>query len=248
MPNWNVAAAQYASRAGDIDANIAHHLTFIRQAATLEVDLIVFPQLSITGYELEVTPELAMLANDPRLQQFADAARDYDMTVIIGIPLRVDQSQHNAAMTFLPDGTRLTYAKRHLLDQEPRFFVPGAHGGPIFGAQQRNVGMAVCADISIEEFARDVADGGADLYVVTALLPQNIYHDNCAHLARWSSELKMSVLMSNHAIPTGGHLSDGGSAFWDAEGNQVIHAGSGEALMIARQNAGGWQGEIHPLG
>ncbi|MBP2167029.1 putative amidohydrolase [Erwinia toletana] len=247
MPLWSVAAAQYASRARDIDANISHHLRWIEHAAAQGVDLLLFPELSLTGYELEAAPELAMSPNDPRLELLASAARNHHMTVIVGLPLRMDHAQHIAAMSFLPDGTRLSYAKRQLHGSEQAFFAPG-HGGPLFGVPTRNVALAVCADIAVEQFAREAAEGGADLYAAGALLSEQSYDNDCQLLARWATAYNMSVLLANHATPGGGYQCNGGSAFWDANGKQVIRAGDGELLMIARRNAGGWQAEVHPLG
>ncbi|MFS2225540.1 carbon-nitrogen hydrolase family protein [Pantoea sp. B65] len=247
MTLWSVAAAQYASRARDIDGNISHHITYIRQAATLSVDLLLFPELSLTGYELDAAPELSLLPEDPRLDLLAAAACEHHMTVIVGMPLRVAEAQHIAAMSFLPDGTRLTYAKRQLHGHEKTFFQAG-HGGPLFGVPTRNVALAVCADIVIEQFAREASESGADLYAAGVLISEQGYSDDCVYLARWAMDYRMAVLMANHATPSGGYHSTGGSALWDADGNQVICCGDGELLMIARRSAGGWQGEVHPLG
>ncbi|WP_426818035.1 carbon-nitrogen hydrolase family protein [Winslowiella sp. 2C04] len=247
MLPWSVAAAQYASRSRDIDGNISHHLSFIQQASRQQIDLLLFPELSLSGYELEVGPQLALSLNDARLDQFAEAAHQHQMNIIVGMPLRVDHHYHIGAVTFLPDGTRFAYAKRHLLGSESQFFQPG-RGGPVFGTPTRNVAIAVCADIVIEQFARDAAECGADLYAASVLVSEKTYDSDCHSLSRWSADYRMAVLMANHAKPTGGYESNGGSAFWDAEGNKVICSGSGELLMVVRRTPQGWQGEIHPLG
>ena len=247
MPPWSVAAAQYASRSGDINGNISHHLSFIQQAGRHDIDLLLFPELSLTGYELEAGPQLALSLDDARLDRIAEAALQQQMSIIVGMPLRVDHRYHIAAVTFLPDGTRFAYAKRRLHGSENQFFQPG-HGGPLFGTSTRNVAIAVCADIVMEQFAREAAESGADLYAASVLLSDQGYDKDCQYLARWAADYRMAVLMANHAQPTGGYLSSGGSALWDAEGNNVIRSGSGELLMVARRTDQGWQGEIHPLG
>lgn len=50
MPAWNIAAAQYGVQPGNLRANISHHLDFIHHAAAEQIDLLVFPELSLTGY------------------------------------------------------------------------------------------------------------------------------------------------------------------------------------------------------
>lgn len=49
MSRWNIAAAQYAPRHSCVDEHVKHHLHFIAEAAWHGCDLIVFPELSLTG-------------------------------------------------------------------------------------------------------------------------------------------------------------------------------------------------------
>lgn len=247
MSHWSVAAAQYASLARDIDGNISHHLSFIQLAAAQQVDLLLFPELSLTGYELAWGNQLALTLNDSRLDVFAEAAQRHQMTIIVGAPLCVVDASFISAATFMPDGTRFAYAKREMHGDESTFYQPG-HGGPVFGVPPRNVALAVCADIAVEKFAREASELGADLYAASVLISEQGYREDAMLLSRWAADYQMPVLMANHATPTGGYHSTGGSAFWDASGELVINSGEGENLMIARRVDGGWQGENHPLG
>jgi len=246
MSVWSIAAAQSGSRAGDIAWNIKRHLEFVEQAALHQVDLLMFPELSITGYELALASELAMPQDDTRLNVFAEAAIKFKMSIITGLPLQDGEHTRLSAMAFLPDGTRLTYFKRHLVEAEKPFFKAG-QSVPLFGYQHHHVAMAVCADISVEEYARDAARRGANLYATSVLLSENGYHKDCDYLARWSREYQMAVLMANHALPTGGFQSAGKSAIWDEKGRQVVTGSEGEQLIIARRKGHDWQGEVHSL-
>lgn len=246
MSGWNIAAAQSGSRAGNITWNIEHHLAFIRQAAELNVDLLVFPELSLTGYELPLMAELAMAADDPRLQVFADAAQQYGMSICVGLPLKNQQDVMLSAATFLADGTRFAYSKRNLFGDERQIFSQGSPV-PMFGQPQQNVVLAICADISVEQFARDAAQQGADLYATSVLVSEKGYEADCALLARWSETYQMAVLMANHAWPTGAYVSAGKSAFWSPDGQQVVRGGEGEQLIIARRRGSQWHGEVHAL-
>jgi predicted amidohydrolase len=58
MSVWSIAAAQSGSRPGDITWNISRHLEFILQAASHHIDLLIFPELSLAGYELSLVPTL----------------------------------------------------------------------------------------------------------------------------------------------------------------------------------------------
>ncbi|WP_455813010.1 carbon-nitrogen hydrolase family protein [Pseudomonas graminis] len=246
MSSWTIAAAQSGSRPGDIAWNIQHHLEFIQQAALLHVDLLMFPELSLTGYELPLMEELALPLDDERLQPFARTAQQHQMGISIGLPLHIDDNVHLSALTFLPDGTRIAYSKRHLYGQEKEIFAAGSTV-PMFGYQRHQVALAICADISVEAFARDASVRGADLYATSVLVSEQGYETDCNYLARWSRDYQMAVVMANHAWPTGGFQCAGKSAFWDQTGRQVIRGGEGEQLIIARRNGNHWQGETHSL-
>ena len=246
MSVWSVAAAQSGSRPGDVEWNILHHLDFINQAAEQHVELIIFPELSITGYELALASELAMNIDDPRLDVLAEAAVKHKMGIVTGLPLRYEDEIRLSAITFLPDGTRLAYCKQNLVGDERLFFKAG-QGVPLFGYQHHHVALAICADINIEEYARDAAQRGASLYASSVLFSENGYQKDCDRLARWAGKYNMAVIMANHALPTGGYQSAGKSAFWNEAGEQIIQSGSGEQLLIVRRTGNDWQGEVHSL-
>lgn len=246
MSVWSVAAAQSGSRAGDVEWNIVHHLDFVHQAAEQHVDLLIFPELSITGYELALASELAMAIDDARLSVFADAAHQHSMGIVIGLPLKDEKDIRLSALTFLPDGTRLAYSKRNLVTQEQPFFKAG-QSVPLFGFNQHYVALGICADIGVEEYACDAAQRGANLYAASVLLSDNGYIKDCEYLARWSREYDLPVMMANHALPTGGYHSAGKSTMWDGSGRRVVQGGSGEQLVIARRKGNDWQGEVYSL-
>lgn len=246
MPHWSVAAAQSGSRPGDIAWNIQHHLDFIHLAARHHVDLLVFSELSLTGYTLPQIAELALSLDDPRLEVFVQAAAEYQMQICIGLPLENDCDVRLSAVTFMPDGTRLAYSKRNLFGEENQIFEKGV-ASPMFGRRHHHVVLAICADISIEMFAEDASRQGADLYATSVLVSEEGYEKECEYLSRWSQQFTIAVLMANHAWPSGGYIAAGKSAFWAPGGCQVAQGGSGEQLTVARRSGNHWQGEVHPL-
>ena len=142
MSQWTIAAAQSGSRPGDLSWNIQHHLDFVEQAATQGVDLLMFPELSLTGYELPLVADLALSVDDALLHPFAVAAQEHQMGISIGLPLKADDNVRLSALTFLPDGTRIAYSKRNLFGPEKEIFTPG-NTVPIFGYQHHQVAMAI---------------------------------------------------------------------------------------------------------
>lgn len=132
MPRLIIAAAQYHAVAADIERNLNHHLRFIRQAAAQHVQLLIFPELSLTGYELNAASRLALTLDDPRLQPLADAAKQQQMTLVVGAPLNDGTELFIGALTFRPTATEMptpnnicTVRKRDILSRQWRRTVDG---------------------------------------------------------------------------------------------------------------------------
>lgn len=128
MPCFTLAAAQYPAAAANIACNLERHLEFVAQAAERQVQLLVFPELSLSGYELADAAELALTLGDPRLQPLAAAAQSHQMTIIVGAPLRSGQALHIAALIFPPNGAVAAYTKQHLHGAEQQRFWRHAAG------------------------------------------------------------------------------------------------------------------------
>ncbi|MGH8425559.1 MAG: nitrilase-related carbon-nitrogen hydrolase, partial [Pseudomonas fluorescens] len=79
-----IAAAQSISIAGDLAANIVWHQRFMQLAAEQGVQLLVFPELSLTGYERGLAAELAIAPDAQVLQSLRDFAREVGVTTVVG--------------------------------------------------------------------------------------------------------------------------------------------------------------------
>lgn len=88
MSDFKIAAAQVTSVRGDIDRNIATHATAIGATAERGVSVLMFPELSLTGYEPDLATELAITVLDSRLVPLAKLAGQHQVEVIVGAPLR----------------------------------------------------------------------------------------------------------------------------------------------------------------
>ncbi len=82
-----IAAAQSPSIAGDIDANVRIHLRFIEAAQAEGVELLLFPELSLCGYELPLLGDCRLTPDDARLAPLRTAAMATGMRIIAGAPL-----------------------------------------------------------------------------------------------------------------------------------------------------------------
>jgi len=77
-----IGLAQIYPKLGDLRHNLAKHLEFIQQARAQQVDLLIFPELSMTGYQVQdLVPEVALTATaaDPIFAELLAASRDIDI-------------------------------------------------------------------------------------------------------------------------------------------------------------------------
>ena len=82
MRNLRVALAQIAPKLGDTAANLTLHLDTIEASRRDGADLVVFPELSLTGYLLkDQVPEVASSLESPEIQRLAKASRSVDVLV-----------------------------------------------------------------------------------------------------------------------------------------------------------------------
>lgn len=246
MTSLTIAAAQSISIAGDLAANIAWHQRFIQVAAEQGVQLLVFPELSLTGYERGLAAEMAIKPDAPVLQPLRDFARDVGVTAVVGMPIRLsdDSPVLIGALVLGADGALGVYSKQHLHDGEELAFAPGT-GGCALQIGAETVALAVCADFSHASHALAAAALGADLYAAGVLITENGYAPDTAILQGYAGAHSMAVLMANHGGATGGWESAGRSAIWSAGGSLVIAApGTGNLLVVARRVAQGWSGQI----
>ncbi|MBV7565600.1 carbon-nitrogen hydrolase family protein [Pseudomonas sp. PDM27] len=241
-----IAAAQSISIAGDLAGNIARHQRFIAAAAEQGVQLLVFPELSLTGYERGLAAELAIVPDAAILQPLRDVARAVGVTAVVGMPIRLpdNPSVLIGALVLGAGGSLGVYSKQHLHPGEEVAFAPGAGGEPLTIGTD-TIALAVCADFSHASHAAAAACQGAGVYAAGVLITENGYVADTALLQGYAAEHSMVVLMANHGGATGGWASAGRSAIWASDGLLIAAAsGTGSQMVVARRNSEGWSGEV----
>lgn len=258
MPNWavrrteyaqglrhmRIAAAQTTSQPGDVAANVQTHLRFAAAAAAQQVQVLVFPELSLTGYEL---PELVqhMLTPDAApLQALRAAARQYGMVLVVGAPAapaRVGGKPAIGAWVLEPNGGCHVYRKRHLHPPEAAYASAGGEDAQLHTWGDLPMALAICADIATPAHAAAASAAGAQLYLAGVLISAAGYAADAALACQHAKTHGLGVLLANHGAPSGGYASAGRSAFWAPDGTLAGEApGTGDWLLLAQQGAAGW--------
>ncbi|PHP68673.1 nitrilase [Zhengella mangrovi] len=150
-PRMKVGAAQFASVIGDVDANIDRHLHWIAEGRAAGLDLLVLPELSLTGhYGPERLLDVAISRDDPRLMQLAEAAGP--MAVTLGFIEEGPAAQFYNAAAILKDGRMLhlhrkvnvpTYGKL----EEGKHYATGRFVETCELAGHWMAGLLICADV-----------------------------------------------------------------------------------------------------
>lgn len=248
MTDFKIAAAQVTSVSGDIERNVMTHAAALRVAAAQSVSLVVFPELSLVGYDPEVAAGLTLTATDRRLLPLARLARRYDLLAIVGAALQDGAGKPKlGAIVLGPGGISKTYHKMHLGGVEPDYFSRGET--PLLlrvgqGADAVGVGVAICADSGQPAHPEAYGRAGAQVYAVGVCLTAEWYETDVPRLAAHARNYGLLTVMANHAASEGRYESVGKSAIWTPEGNLLVQAiGSEETLLIASRTNGQWRGE-----
>jgi predicted amidohydrolase len=239
----SVAAAQAVSIRGAVAVNIEHHCRLAELAAEKGAGVVVFPELSLTGYELDIAPTLAFSAEDERLEPLVAVADASEVMLVVGAPVRLASGLHIGAFVVEPGRSMRVYTKRHLYGSENDVFVPGSLD-PILELGADRAALAICADTSHPEHAEAAAKRGASLYLVGVFFDPEGYPSSSDRLAGYAQRHAMAVVMANAGGPATGFASAGRSAVWSDRGALVACLdGVGAGLVVARRSEPGWSAE-----
>ncbi|MGH7883176.1 MAG: nitrilase-related carbon-nitrogen hydrolase, partial [Candidatus Dormibacteraceae bacterium] len=145
-----IGLAQFNSTVGDLSGNVKKMIAWIAQARAEGCDLVVFPELAVTGYppeDLVLKPSFVR-ANLSARDEIVQASQQ--IAVIGGFVDPGDQHLYNAA--FLASAGRLLgiYHKFHLPNygvfDERRYFEPGRRPGSLFQLDDLRLGISICED------------------------------------------------------------------------------------------------------
>jgi len=234
-----VAAAQIACAPGEIGANLRKIRDFAARARKSGADLIVFPEMSDTGYSMPAIKQHATAWSEgavPRLEQLAE---ELSIAIICGVSERDGDTIYNAQV-FIEAGGEIvgTYRKTHLVTAAPLDERPVFSPGEKFvscAARGYNFGLTICYDLRFPEVARKLAvEQNVNVLVNSSAWPfPRIEHLRILCLAR-AMENQTYLILANRVGTDDGVTFCGHSAIIDPYG--VILAGASadrEELIMA---------------
>ncbi len=238
MTDLTVALAQIDSRIGDLKGNAAKHLTAIRAAREGGAGLVVFPELSLTGYSVkDMHWDLVLRPSDsPLLEPFLRESDD--CTILIG---GIDESPgygiSNAA--FLVDAGRVTTVHRKIylptygMFEESRYFSPGASVRAV-DTRAGRIGVLICEDLWHLSLPYLLALDRAEMIVCLAASPTRVAGNHeMLRIAEVNSEQHRSIarLLSVYLLFCNRTGFEDGVNFW---GGSEIISPAGEVVARAK--------------
>lgn len=240
-----IAAAQIESVLGDLEKNIEHHLNYCDEAIRNGADMIVFPELSLTGYSLkDLNYQISINTGKSKaLDKLKDKSRK--ISIICGLSEEDDNfAIYNSGM-FISDGEikfthRKVYPPTYGLFEEFRYFSRGsecrAHETK-FG----KIGLLVCEDLWHLSLPYTVAMDGAQIITGIAASPTRLavnyekfknYEINSENHRVYARMLSSYFVFSNKVGFEDGINFWGGSEIVDPFGNVLSAAKLFEEDMI----------------
>jgi predicted amidohydrolase len=175
MKSLRIALAQLAPQLGLLDENLARHRDLLAQARAGGADLAVFPELGLTGYQLQdLAAEVAMRVDDPRL--LALAAETRDLSAVVSFVEEADDHRLFISAALLEDGeVRFIHRKLFLptygLFDERRFFAAGDRLRAVDSRLGVRLGIGVCEDFWHLSVPETLAMDGAQILINVSSSP-----------------------------------------------------------------------------
>lgn len=228
------AAAQFHPIKGDIESNINAHLKLIDSAVAEKADLIVFPELSLTGYEPELAVSLCFSESAFRSLPFQAISALHNLVIVVGAPIAVkDDKPRIGAIVFRPDDNPLVCCKMNLHGSEVQFFSRGTEGC-VFKVGGLTFGLAICADSLAETYVYSLKEKGADYCLAPSLITENGYKNDTSLLRQYAEKFQVGIIMSNYVGESGGWSTTGKSLMIDRLGEIQSQATQDEEEIIAK--------------
>lgn len=213
-----IAVVQMKPELGNSEANLAKMSEFISKIASQQkVDLIVFPELATSGYELGVKfTELAQRVPGPAVNLIAQRAADAGVYIAFGLATKekVESVLFNSAVLVGPDGELLgSYNKVHLRGEERMAFREGFRF-PVIETEAGKIGLMLGWDLAFPEVARSLALEGAEIICVLA-------NWEVAHMDEWKVYVRARAYENAMFIAAANRVGD----------DVTMHFG-GESLIV----------------
>jgi predicted amidohydrolase len=236
--NLTVGMAQIQPKIGDVAANLKLHLEQVETAKRYGVELLLFPELSLTGYNLQdLVYEVAMqpTEDDPNFRQLLEASGDQHMDLMVGFVDTDERARYFIAAAYLSEGKVLhvhhkVYLPTYTMFDEGRYFAWG-DSVQAFDTRFGRVGMLICEDFWHASPPMLLSLDRADLLLFHSASPgRGLDEGDRLSSARWVQLVNQAYgsLFTDYVIHCNRVGFEDGLNFW---GGSTIVDPDGEVLV-----------------
>ena len=245
----NIGLAQIYPKLGDVEHNLGVHLDYVRGARKQGVDLLVFPELSMTGYQVQdLVPEVA-LRTDGDDRVFAELlAASADIDIVVGFVHEDFRNRFYIANAYLSRGElahlhHKLYLPTYAMFDESRYFAQG-NSVRAFDTRFGRLGMLICEDFWHVSPPYLLWLDGADILILNSSSPSRGLTDSDRMLGtRWvelvnqayGSMFTAYILHCNRVGYEDGKNFWGGSSVVDPDGEFMTHGLYFDETLITQE-------------
>lgn len=225
-----IGFAQFDCKLGDKEKNLAAIERLTKKA---NADVLVFPELCITGYQLKNKAharELAESVSDGSTsRRLTKIAHENNTLIVAGMIELVDKTVADTSIAVSPNGYIAKHQKLHLFLREKGIFISGKTRPKIFTWRGVRIGLGVCYDYMFPEFWRSLAMQGADIFCNTANF---VYDYGFKMMQARAIENGVFSVCANRVGTERGTVFRGGSEIVNNRGNVLAKAGLEEEVIV----------------
>lgn len=242
-----IALAQMRCEKAAIDENLAVIAEILTEAEKRRVDMVGFPEMSLTGYADPTRyPDAVITLDGPEVAALLDVSRRFSGTALVGLIERNPAGKPFITHIVVRQGALLgVYRKVTIKDEEELWFSPG-EAVPVFEHEGLTFGVAICADIENREvFARCQAQGARGMFELAApgLYGEQATRDwqagydwwegDCqTFLGSYARELGVWIFVATQAGRTRDEDFPGGGFVFNPAGERVFATENGEEGVV----------------
>jgi predicted amidohydrolase len=200
-----------------------------------DADLVVFPELFLSGYTTSKPEELALDLEGSEMDAIARLARENSTAVILGVPERAPAGIANSAVCVDRYGDITgSYRKTHLFGSERHAYVAG-NELLIVDLDGVRAGIMICFDVEFPEVARALVKTGANLLVTISANMDPFGRDHDVFATARALENSVPLLYVNQVGRGEAFNFAGGTMIVSADGDRLAEAGAAKEKVIRHQ-------------
>lgn len=238
-----LASAQTSPQKDNIEYNLKQHYALCEKAIESNVQFIVFPELSLSGYEREDAFNNFFTPDDARLRKLKRIAIAGNLIIVVGAPIKIKTSLFIGSFILFPDGSTSIYTKQYLHTGEEMYYNFSFEFDPQISLKSTKISLGICADVENIQHVREARNKGSKIYVPSVFYSQASISKLHEKLSNYAKDYHLNILMSNFCKESYNISAGAKSAFWDSNGNRIIELKENipSLLMVEKTNSG-WIG------